>query len=324
MSLDALSAARKITSLSPRNKFVLMALADYANDDGLAWPSYRSLVEWTCLGRKTIYRSLQELEEAGFITSTQRTRENGSWTSKQYALRFLEWGVNVTPGGCQADTGGGVRLTPPEPSRRTPKKKEHLSADADEPADASLSAKNEQAASASPSANPEHAALVEAWNRHSGPLPKVKSISTSRARALNKYLATCRQYDLDPLETLTLAARVVAQDEWWVRKRIYGLDNLLAGDKVFARAEAAPPEWRTGEDAVVFRKGMLVWWLQNPNQPNGKREWGVVKDVQGDDVHVYRLDVRGSKGTAIPDDVRRVSVRRLNPSDQEIDVAVAR
>lgn len=325
MSLDALSAARKITTLAPRNKFVLMALSDYANDDGFAWPSYKSLAEWTCLGRKTIYRALIELEEAGVIASTQRVRENGSWTSKEYKLLFLAPGVIQIPPRCQSDTPPGVNVTSPEPPYRTPKKNlKPLSADADERADASLSAKKKQRASASPSAQPEHAALVDAWNANRGSLPEVKTISKTRVRALDRYLRTCEESGLDPIDTLVMATRVVAADEWWVKKKIYGLDNLLAGDKVFARAEAAPPEMRVGEDAVTFRKGMLVWWLQNPNQPKGKREYGVVRDVDGDNVFVYRAEQRGSKMRVVPDDVMRVLARRLSIDDSDLEIEVSR
>ena len=58
--------AQKIESST---KFVLVALADYANKKWLAWPSVAALEEKTCLKRRAILYALADLKKAGFIES---------------------------------------------------------------------------------------------------------------------------------------------------------------------------------------------------------------------------------------------------------------
>lgn len=90
MSIEAIAAARKIRDIPSRDKFVLMALADYANDRYLAWPSLETLSEWTCMSRSTVARALEALEDDhGLVRSQRRFRENGSETSKRYFLAFM-------------------------------------------------------------------------------------------------------------------------------------------------------------------------------------------------------------------------------------------
>ncbi|MGJ7533932.1 MULTISPECIES: helix-turn-helix domain-containing protein [unclassified Variovorax] len=53
--------------VSPAQKAVLMALADRADDDGVAWPSVAWVSEWTCLGRSTVIRAVNALESQQLI-----------------------------------------------------------------------------------------------------------------------------------------------------------------------------------------------------------------------------------------------------------------
>lgn len=48
-------------------KLVLLALADCANDEGLAWPSIATLRRKTNAGERTVQRSLRSLEAAGLL-----------------------------------------------------------------------------------------------------------------------------------------------------------------------------------------------------------------------------------------------------------------
>lgn len=96
MSLRALSVVRTLpehgVELNPRDRFVLYALADYADDRLRAWPSYATLAAWTGYARSTIVESLAELEAAGMIASEQRRRPDGSYSSKVYVLTFARAG----------------------------------------------------------------------------------------------------------------------------------------------------------------------------------------------------------------------------------------
>lgn len=123
MSLTAIVAVRETDgNLSSRDKMVLMALADYADDKNEAWPSHKTLATWTHMSRSTVIRALQSLEAAGYVKAVQRRRPDGSYSSKRYHLNIRlmrehahvnkeEDGVTVTQGGYHSDTP----RTPNEP-----------------------------------------------------------------------------------------------------------------------------------------------------------------------------------------------------------------
>lgn len=94
MSLEAITAVRRLPRtgihLEPRDRFVLYALADHADDRHEAWPSHRTLAEWTGYAASTVRDALAALEAAGLITAERQARPNGSETSKRYRLRFVD------------------------------------------------------------------------------------------------------------------------------------------------------------------------------------------------------------------------------------------
>lgn len=77
MSVEAITWAFKVRTKSGL-KLLLLALADYANENNFVWPSLAALEEKTCQDRKTIISSLQKLEELGFLVDTgERTGRTG-------------------------------------------------------------------------------------------------------------------------------------------------------------------------------------------------------------------------------------------------------
>lgn len=62
--------------LTPPQKCVLMALADRADDAGLAWPSIAWICEWTCFGKTAVIDALKGLEGALLITNVRTTGRN--------------------------------------------------------------------------------------------------------------------------------------------------------------------------------------------------------------------------------------------------------
>ena len=56
--------------LSSTRKFVLVALADAADDHGVCYPSIAHIIEKTSLDRKTVLDCMAELKASGFITET--------------------------------------------------------------------------------------------------------------------------------------------------------------------------------------------------------------------------------------------------------------
>jgi hypothetical protein len=77
--------AQKICS--PSAKFVLVTLADYANDEGECWPSFGKIELKTELSRATIIRSISLLKQKGLITVFHRVRSH-SHVSNLYQLKY--------------------------------------------------------------------------------------------------------------------------------------------------------------------------------------------------------------------------------------------
>jgi hypothetical protein len=72
VSIAAMNWAWSLT-LSPREKLVLMSLADAADDRGVCWPSIPTVARKCCLSKRTIQRTLRGLireARAGRFTPT--------------------------------------------------------------------------------------------------------------------------------------------------------------------------------------------------------------------------------------------------------------
>lgn len=274
MSIEALAAARKVTGVTATEKSVLMALADYANDEWEAYPSQTTLAEWTCLTRKTIGITLQRLEARGLLTSRHQYRDDGGYRVKLYRLNptvlaatravpktepkpgaleeppaepqvedaTSEGGMPPTvTGGCYPGLQGGAtqgsRGVLPRVTSRTAIKNSYKEQD-----------KHTRLPSRS-----ELEGLLEIWNEERGNLPRATALSRYREAGLRRLARTAGGLEA-AVEMLRAAARAVAADPWWngqnPNRKLYGLDNLLASDKFVARSEetqarqdpAAPPD----------------------------------------------------------------------------------
>ena len=73
MSVSALTWAFAQEIRPATHKFVLVALADYANEDLEAYPSITALETKTCLDRKAIFRSLADLKETRLHRADRRS-----------------------------------------------------------------------------------------------------------------------------------------------------------------------------------------------------------------------------------------------------------
>lgn len=98
MSIEALSWAFNLDLPSSGAKLTLLALANYASEDGEAFPSQKAMSQKTCLCERAIRTHLVTLEELGIITRVARTRANGSFTTDLFKLN-----VGAKPSGkiCQ-------------------------------------------------------------------------------------------------------------------------------------------------------------------------------------------------------------------------------
>ena len=86
MSLDALSWAFNLDLPNPGVKLTLLALANFANEHGEAYPSQQAISIKTCLSERAIRRHLVTLEQLGIISRVARKRANGSYTSDRFKI----------------------------------------------------------------------------------------------------------------------------------------------------------------------------------------------------------------------------------------------
>lgn len=67
MSIKLMTAVWEREDLSATHKLVLLALADWANDEGLCWPSINRLAVKASLTTRGIQKSIRALEQMGFV-----------------------------------------------------------------------------------------------------------------------------------------------------------------------------------------------------------------------------------------------------------------
>lgn len=69
-------------------KMVLITIADLADDDGRAWPSFGFLEERCCMSRRAVINAVKALIAKGIIAKEGRKRENGSYSSNSYIVIY--------------------------------------------------------------------------------------------------------------------------------------------------------------------------------------------------------------------------------------------
>ncbi|WP_084079985.1 helix-turn-helix domain-containing protein [Edaphobacter aggregans] len=77
-------------------RLLLLAIADHADDKGVAWPSATTLAAKACMTTRTVSRALDSLKSAGWIEILPRTGQHGCHTYK-LNLAKLNLGGNATP-----------------------------------------------------------------------------------------------------------------------------------------------------------------------------------------------------------------------------------
>jgi len=89
----------------PSAKLVLVKLADFANDDGICWPSLRTIAAQTELSRDTVIRSVRFLQSKGLIRVTRRSRDGLSTSNKYLLLYETKNPAEASAGATQEQTG---------------------------------------------------------------------------------------------------------------------------------------------------------------------------------------------------------------------------
>lgn len=87
-----------LLKLRPTIKFVLMALADAADDEGYCWPSIPTLACKTCMDERSVQRILRILEDIELLKIEARYRNDGSATSNKYQITLNnQYGDKLSP-----------------------------------------------------------------------------------------------------------------------------------------------------------------------------------------------------------------------------------
>lgn len=115
MSLQALSWAFAQQSLKSPQKFVLVTLANYADENGSCFPGQARISLDTGMSVRSVKRCLKSLEELGYIWVENRQRANGSRTSNRYLLKLIQSAM-LSPPKVPTCHPPGDTLSPPEPS----------------------------------------------------------------------------------------------------------------------------------------------------------------------------------------------------------------
>lgn len=111
MSFKVSASSWLIKTGNPLSKLVLLALANFADETGLCWPSAHTLSEMCETSERTVRRAILRLEQAGHITiKRSRGRSSNRYTiTRQYAPGCQS--STVTNRQCNGDTQSRLTVT---------------------------------------------------------------------------------------------------------------------------------------------------------------------------------------------------------------------
>jgi len=111
MSIRVMSSLWDL-ELNPTVKLVLLALADCANDEGLAWPSIATLARKASVGERTVQRSLVEARALGIINREEVIGRGCKYTFTPFTPRHAGTPATVSPVTNDAQTPATVAPHP--------------------------------------------------------------------------------------------------------------------------------------------------------------------------------------------------------------------
>ena len=110
MSFQAMAWAVK-QKLPSREKFILIMLANYADENSTCWPSNGRLCDETGMSKNTLLAGLRALAELGVIEIIKRS-EDGYTLPNKYRLQIERVGSNSERGVVRQLNGGGSNFEP--------------------------------------------------------------------------------------------------------------------------------------------------------------------------------------------------------------------
>lgn len=109
---NAITAACRKLQMPPTAKAVLMAMADYADDAGMSWPSIAGLCEYTCFGKTAVIEAIKHLESLGVVVADRTNRYRTTYIVRpsHFPKSELVREADKFGGRTSSDDGGLVRL----------------------------------------------------------------------------------------------------------------------------------------------------------------------------------------------------------------------
>lgn len=98
------------------DRYVLLAIADNANDEGFAHPSITTIAIKTCLSTRTVMRSIQTLESGGWLVAHRKSRDVKFSTYTISLSRFHESGDSQSHDRRSRDSHDTSQVTPSQKS----------------------------------------------------------------------------------------------------------------------------------------------------------------------------------------------------------------
>ena len=106
MSVRATNAVWEYARAGAVQKLILLALADHVNAEGLCWPSIARVGQMAGVGRATVFRALNDLEQMGYLQRVERG--GGSGRSNVYVV--MPGAVDNPPEGSHSETVKGLTV----------------------------------------------------------------------------------------------------------------------------------------------------------------------------------------------------------------------
>ena len=110
MSVDVMSRVWKHSTQRGGALLVLLALADFADDDGYAWPAVPTIAAKARMTERNARYVLRELEASGEIATTPGGGRHGTSGYIVLAGAEIAWGQELP--GAKRDSRGGSPLPP--------------------------------------------------------------------------------------------------------------------------------------------------------------------------------------------------------------------
>lgn len=100
MSIELMTAVRKLPIKPSGRKFVAYALADYADENGSCWPSVAMLAEYTGQSARSVRDHLDALERDGFLIRKRTRNSAGQLGQYRYKInqRQISPAANLASG----------------------------------------------------------------------------------------------------------------------------------------------------------------------------------------------------------------------------------